>query len=353
MSVISLNDLIHYAITHKASDLHLTCGHPPILRINGDMFPLQVRLLTHEDLFSMLEKLLADDQMERLRTVMELDFSFSSEHGTRLRVNAFFTFNGPAMVLRLIPSELKTFEELGLPPQVAKLTQISQGLILVTGATGSGKSTSMAAMVDYINRRRACHIITIEDPIEYIFRSNRSVINQREVGEHTKSFSNALRSALREDPDVIMLGELRDKETITLALTAAETGHLVIATLHTNSAPKTVDRIIDVFSEGEKDIARAMLSVSLKAVLTQTLLRRADGSGRVAALELLLNTSAVANLIRDNKIPQITSIMQMNVKNGMITMKDSIDALVKKEIIGPDQANKTLKHISGMEADDF
>jgi twitching motility protein PilT len=353
MSVIQLNDLIRYAIKHKASDLHLTCGHPPILRIHGEIFPLQMRLLTEEDMFSMLDGLLSPERMERLREHKELDFSFSAEQGTRMRANAFFTFSGPAMVLRLIPSELKTFEELGMPQSISRLTRFSQGLILVTGATGSGKSTTMAAMVDHINRHRSCHIITIEDPIEYIFRSNRSVINQREVGEHTKSFSNALRSALREDPDVIMLGELRDKETITLALTAAETGHLVIATLHTNSAPKTVDRIIDVFSEGEKNIARSMLSVSLKAVVTQTLLRRIDGTGRVAALEMLLNTAAVANLIRDNKIPQISSIMQMNVKNGMITMQDSIDYLLKKQVISPESANSVLKQALGSEADDF
>lgn len=353
MSVVKIADLIRYAIRHKASDMHLTCGHPPVLRINGDIFPLQMRELHKEDLDGVLDDLLAPDQLARFREHMELDFSFSAEDGNRLRANAFFTVNGPAMVLRVIPGSLRTFDELGLPASVRKLTKFSQGLILVTGATGSGKSTTMAAMIEHINTTEKCHIITIEDPVEYVFRSNRCIINQREVGEHTKSFANALRSALREDPDVIMLGELRDRETVSLALTAAETGHLVIATLHTNSAPKTISRVIDVFPEGEKEIARAMLSVSLKAVLTQTLLRKTDGTGRIAAVELLLNTSAVANLIRDNKVPQIASLMQVNSKNGMITMKDSVESLLKRQIISPDSANMALNNVSGAEADDF
>lgn len=350
---MNIQSLIKYAVKHGASDMHLTCSHPPILRINGEIFPLQMRTITADDMWHMLGELMEDAQMERFRKNKELDFSFSTDFNVRMRANAFVTLNGPALVLRVISNALKTFDELGLPQSLKKLTQFSQGLILVTGATGSGKSTSMAAMIDHINRNRNCHIITIEDPIEYVFRSNRCIINQREVGEHTHSFANALRGALREDPDVIMLGELRDIETVSLALTAAETGHLVIATLHTNSAPKTIDRVIDVFPEGEKNIARSMLSVSLKAVVTQTLIKRLDGSGRVAAIELLLNTSAVANLIRDNKIPQIASLMQVNTKNGMLTMQDSVKALLAKEIISNQAANHVLQNVNGTETEDF
>jgi twitching motility protein PilT len=282
----------------------------------------------------------------------EIDFAISFGKDLRFRVNAFNTLNGSAAVLRSIPNRIITLEELGAPEILKKLCNLHKGLLLITGPTGSGKSTTLAAMINHINTNDAKHIITIEDPVEFIHASKKSLINQREVGKNTRSFSKALRSALREDPDVILVGELRDIETIQLALTAAETGHLVMGTLHTNSAPKTIDRIIDVFPAGDKEMVRAMLSISLEAVVTQTLLKNRDG-GRVAAHEIMLGTPAVRNLIREARISQLYSLIQMGGKIGMSTMKDSIYGLLNQNIISEETARSALSTSTSDDSDNI
>ena len=283
---------------------------------------------------------------------METDFAISFGDQMRFRVNAFNTLNGPAAVLRTIPNKIQGLETVGAPDILKKLCGLHKGLILVTGPTGSGKSTTLAAMIDYINNNSPKHIITIEDPVEFIHVSKKSLINQREVGKNTKSFAKALRSALREDPDVVLVGELRDMETIQLALTAAETGHLVMGTLHTNSAPKTIDRIIDVFPAGDKEMIRAMLSISLEAVITQTLLKRRD-AGRVAAHEIMLGTPAMRNLIREGRIAQLYSMIQTGSKMGMVTMKDSVYKLLSEGIISEEVARAALASSTSDENEDL
>jgi twitching motility protein PilT len=278
---------------------------------------------------------------------MELDFSFSFQNDARFRVNAFMNSFGPAAALRLVPRGVKSLDDLGVPPIVRQLSELDKGLVLVTGPTGSGKSTTLAAMLDHINSRYARHIITIEDPVEFVHASKRGLVNHREVGRDTKSFARALKSALREDPDVILVGELRDHESISLALTAAETGHLVLATLHTSSAAKTIDRIVDVFPAGDKEMVRTMLAGSLQAVIAQVLLRRCDVVGRIAAFEILTGTPAVRNLIRENQIPQIFSMMQMGQRFGMQTMTDSIESLVKRGIVTESEGWRGLMAASG------
>jgi len=348
---MEITELLVFCQKNNASDLHLSTGNPPILRVNGEMMPLKQAVLSGDDVKQMIYSILTAEQRTVYERDLEVDFAISFGENMRFRVNAFNTLAGPAAVLRTIPTKIISLEELGTPEVLKKLTELRKGLILVTGPTGSGKSTTLAAMIDYINQHTAKHIITIEDPVEFLHRSKRSLINQREVGSSTKSFSKALRSALREDPDIILVGEMRDLETIQLAMTAAETGHLVMGTLHTNSAPKTIDRIIDVFPANEKEMIRAMLSVSLEAVITQALVKKADGSGRVAIYEILLGTPAVRNLVREGKIPQIYSMMQMGTKHGMQTMRDSAYALMNNGVITQDSAKALLMSSVGEEED--
>ena len=326
---MEITDLLISTLRNNASDLHLSSGNPPIMRVDGDMMPVNAPPVEGDTVKQMLYSIMTDQQRSEYEREYEVDFSVSFGEDMRFRVNAFNTIDGPGAVFRAIPTQVLSLEQLGAPEVLKRLCALHKGLILVTGPTGSGKSTTLAAMVDYINRTYTHHILTIEDPVEFVHQSRKSLINQREVGASTKSFAKALRSALREDPNVILVGELRDLETIHLALTAAETGHLVLGTLHTNSAPKTVDRIIDVFPSEDKSMVRAMLSVSLEAVIAQTLMKK-EGGGRVAAHEILLGTPAVRNLIREGKIPQISSMMKMGQKQGMVLMRDSLYALVNE-----------------------
>ena len=338
---MEITDLLVFTQKNKASDLHLSTGNPPILRIHGDMFPYKGDVMSADEVKRMLYSIMTEQQRADYEKDFEIDFAISFGDSMRFRVNAFNTLNGPAAVLRLIPNRIQSLEELGAPDLFKRLCLLPKGLILVTGPTGSGKSTTLAAMVDFINATEAKHIITIEDPVEFVHTSKKSLINQREVGKNTKSFAKALRSALREDPDVILVGEMRDIETIQLALTAAETGHLVMGTLHTNSAPKTIDRIIDAFPAGDKEMVRAMLSMSLEAVITQGLLKRKDG-GRIAVHEIMLGTGAVRNLIRAGKVPQLYSLIQISAKIGMCTMRDSIYSLLEQGIITEQTARNVL-----------
>jgi twitching motility protein PilT len=338
---MEITDLLISTMRNGASDLHLSAGNPPIMRVDGDMLPVNAPPLGGDTVKQMLYSIMTDQQRSEYEREYELDFSVSFGEEMRFRVNSFNTIDGPAAVFRAIPTHVKTLEQLNAPEILKKLCTLHKGLILVTGPTGSGKSTTLAAMVDYINGRNTHHILTIEDPVEFIHKSRKSLINQREVGSSTKSFARALRSALREDPNIILVGELRDLETIHLALTAAETGHLVFGTLHTNSAPKTIDRIIDVFPSEDKAMVRAMLSVSLEAIIAQCLLKK-EGGGRVAAHEILLGTPAVRNLIREGKIPQIFSMMQMGQKLGMITMKDSLYRLMNEGKISQETVRSLL-----------
>ncbi len=349
---MDITDLLIFTQKNKASDLHISSGNPPILRIHGEMIPYKGSSLSADDIKKMLYSIMTEQQRTEYERELELDFAISFGDNMRFRVNAFNTLLGAAAVLRTIPTEVQNLEKLGAPEILKKLCALHKGLILVTGPTGSGKSTTLAAMIDYINRNDGKHIITIEDPVEFVHTSRKSLINQREVGKSTKSFARALRSALREDPDVILVGELRDMETIQLALTAAETGHLVMGTVHTNSAPKTIDRIIDVFPAADKEMVRAMLSISLEAVITQTLLKRRDG-GRVAAHEIMLGTPAVRNLIREARISQLYSSIQMGGKIGMTTMKDSIFSLLNENIIDEETARSALSTSTSDESEDI
>lgn len=337
---MELTELLKTTVKNGASDLHLSTNNPAILRVDGDMLPLQGGILSAEMVREMLYSVMTEEQRAVYEREMDVDFSITLGE-MRFRVNAFNTLAGPAAVMRNVPTRIATLHELGAPELLKKLAMLKSGLILVTGPTGSGKSTTLAAMVDYINRNSKKHILTIEDPVEFLHVSNQSLVNHREVGETTKSFEAALRSALREDPDVIMVGEMRDLETIQLAITAAETGHLVMGTLHTSSAPKTIDRIIDVFPADSKSMIRSMLSVSIEAIITQQLVKRRSG-GRVAAHEILLGTTAVRNLIREGKVPQIYSMMQVSTKVGMQTMKDCIYSLMNNNIISEEEARAAI-----------
>lgn len=339
---MEITDLLFASQKNGASDLHLSVGNPPILRVNGDMLPLKANPLTADEVRGMVYSVMTEQQRVDYERDLETDFALSFSDKMRFRVNVFNTLGGPAAVLRTIPTKILSLDDLKAPDVLARITELHKGLILVTGPTGSGKSTTLAAMVNHINMNHSKHILTIEDPVEFVHKSQKSLVNQREVGSSTKSFAKALRSALREDPDVILVGELRDLETIQLAMTAAETGHLVMGTLHTNSAPKTIDRIIDVFPASDKEMVRAMLSVSLEAVVTQALVKRADGQGRVAVHEILLGSSAIRNLIRENKIPQIQSMMQIGSKIGMRTMKDAAYGLLNEGIITAETAKNLL-----------
>jgi twitching motility protein PilT len=338
---LDITQLLAFTMQNEASDLHLSPNNAPIIRVHGNLKRIKGEALKSDDIRTMVYSVMTEDQRADFEREMELDFAISFGEKSRFRVNAFTTRTGAAAVFRTIPSLIPTMEELELPPIMKRFAELEKGLVLVTGPTGSGKSTTLASMVDYINASSAEHIVTIEDPVEFFHTSKKSLVNHREIGRDTKSFKAALRSALREDPDVILVGEMRDYETISLALTAAETGHLVFGTLHSNSATKTIDRIIDVFPTGDKEMVRAMLASSIQGVIAQTLLRR-KGGGRVACHEILVGTNAVRNLIRENQISQMYSMIQTGSRYGMITMEDSVAALLEQDVIDKDEARKAL-----------
>ena len=329
---MDITQLLTFGVEHGASDCHLSAGEPPILRVDGDLKRVDHPVLSKEDVHTMVYDMMNDAQRRAFEEHRECDFSFEIGDFARFRVNVFVQRRGLAAVFRTIPSKILTIEHLGLPFLLKRLCEKEKGLILVTGPTGSGKSTTLAAMLDHINNTFEGHILTIEDPIEFVHQSKKSLVNQRELGSHTHSFANALRSALREDPDIILVGEMRDLETIQLALTAAETGHLVFGTLHTSGAPKTVDRIIDVFPPAQQSQVRSQFAESIEAVITQTLLKR-RGGGRVAALEIMTGTTAVRNLIREAKIHQLPGIMQASKKDSMQTMDMALVDLVSKGLV--------------------
>ena len=329
---MDITELLAFTVKRQASDLHLSCGLAPMLRIDGEMVRVNSPPLAAEQLECLLESLMNEAQRRHYSQHKEVDFSCSLADRARFRANVFQTRRGVAAAFRHIPGHIRSLQELGSPPLLAELLQQPNGLVLVTGPTGSGKSTTLAAMVEHLNATRPLHILTIEDPVEYVYESKKSLINQRELQRDTLSFTDALRSALREDPDVILVGEMRDLETIRLALTAAETGHLVLATLHTNSAAKTINRIIDVFPAEEQALIRSMLSESLRAVVSQTLVKQANG-GRVAAYEVMVATAAIRNLIREGKIAQIYSAIQTGSGQGMQTLDQHLKQLQRQGVI--------------------
>ncbi|WP_298608067.1 type IV pilus twitching motility protein PilT [uncultured Thiothrix sp.] len=336
---MDITQLLAFGVKNNASDLHLSAGLPPMIRVDGEMRRISLPVLEHKQVHSMVYDIMNDNQRKAYEEFWECDFSFEIPGIARFRVNAFNQGRGAGAVFRTIPSKVLTLEQLNAPTSFKKIADNPRGLVLVTGPTGSGKSTTLAAMIDYKNDSEYGHILTIEDPIEFVHQSKKSLVNQREVHRDTRNFEAALRSALREDPDTILVGEMRDLETIRLALTAAETGHLVFGTLHTTSAPKTIDRIVDVFPAAEKEMVRSMLSESLQAVISQTLLRKRNG-GRVAAHEILIGTRAIRNLIRENKIAQMRSAMQTGQGDGMQTLDQSLQALVMKGIIDKETARR-------------
>ncbi|GAB6932277.1 type IV pilus twitching motility protein PilT [Calditerricola satsumensis] len=338
----SIRDLLILAHRRGASDLHVSVGIPPVLRITGELCPLDEPPLKPEETESMAQELLNDEQARRFAERGELDFSYGIPGVSRFRVNVFRQRGCVAIAARTIPHGVPSLDELGLPPIARALAERPQGLFLVTGPTGSGKSTTLAAMVDYINTNFRRHIVTLEDPIEYLHAHKRSIVNQREVGQDTRTFLDGLRAALRQDPDVILIGEMRDLETIATALRAAETGHLVLATLHTVDAAQTVDRIIDVFPPAQQQQVRGQLANVLIGVFAQRLLPRADGRGRVAAVEVLVNTPAVANLIRQGKVHQIPSVMQTGGAMGMQTMEQAVRRLLEQRVINDEAARRVL-----------
>ncbi|MDR0529596.1 MAG: type IV pilus twitching motility protein PilT [Zoogloeaceae bacterium] len=335
---MDITELLAFSVKNNASDLHLSAGLPPMIRVHGDVRKINLPPLEHKDVHSMTYDIMNDAQRKAYEETLECDFSFEIPNLARFRVNTFFQNRGAGAVFRTIPSKVLTLEQLECPAIFKDIAEYPRGIVLVTGPTGSGKSTTLAAMVNHINETAFAHILTVEDPIEFVHESKKCLINQREVGPHTLSFSNALRSALREDPDVILVGEMRDLETIRLAMTAAETGHLVFGTLHTSSAAKTIDRIIDVFPAAEKDMMRAMLSESMRAVISQTLLKTKDGNGRVAAHEIMIGTPAIRNLIRENKVAQMYSAIQTGQTRGMQTLDQCLLDLVRRNVISAQEA---------------
>ena len=334
---MDITELLEFSVKHNASDLHLSAGMPPLIRVDGDVRKLQVPPLEHKEVHSLIYDIMNDKQRRDYEEDLECDFSFEVPGLARFRVNAFVQARGASAVFRTIPSKVLSLEELGCPDIFKTISEKPRGLVLVTGPTGSGKSTTLAAMIDYVNEHRYDHILTIEDPIEFVHENKKCLVNQREVHRDTHSFNNALRSALREDPDIILVGEMRDLETIRLALTAAETGHLVFGTLHTTSAPKTIDRVVDVFPAEEKTMVRSMLSESLQAVISQTLLKKVGG-GRVAAHEIMVGTPAIRNLIREDKVAQMYSVIQTGAALGMQTLDQSLQSLLQRGLVNRDDA---------------
>ena len=341
---MNIHQLLAFGVKNKASDLHLSAGLPPMIRVHGQMCRINTEPLSHPQVVALLADIMNDSQQRHYQQALECDFSIEVPGLSRFRVNAFHQSRGAAAVLRTIASRVLSLQELGAPAILGELALRPRGLVLVTGPTGSGKSTTLAAMVHHLNETEAGHILTVEDPIEFVHESRKCLVNQREVGAMTHSFAAALRSALREDPDAILVGEMRDLETIRLALTAAETGHLVLGTLHTASAAKTIDRIIDVFPADEKGMVRAMLAESLQAVIAQTLCRQADGTGRVAAHEIMLTTSAIRNLIRENKVAQMYSAIQTGGAIGMQTLDQALSDWVNRRVITPAEARSKARH---------
>jgi twitching motility protein PilT len=335
---VDISDLLAFSVKNKASDLHLSAGLPPMIRVHGDIRKINLPSMDHSEVHDMVYDIMNDGQRKVYEETLECDFSFEIPNLARFRVNAFNQNRGSGAVFRTIPSKILSMEQLGCPPIFKEIAQNPRGIVLVTGPTGSGKSTTLAAMVDYVNENEFGHILTVEDPIEFVHTSKKCLINQREVGPHTLSFANALRSALREDPDVILVGEMRDLETIRLALSAAETGHLVFGTLHTSSAAKTIDRVVDVFPAAEKEMVRSMLSESLRAVISQTLCKTKDEQGRVAAHEIMIGTPAIRNLIRENKIAQMYSAIQTGQNVGMQTLDQNLMDLVRRNVISNAEA---------------
>jgi twitching motility protein PilT len=334
---VDIAQLLAFAVKNNASDLHLSAGMPPMIRVDGDMKRINMPLLSHKDVHSMVYDIMNDKQRKSFEEFFETDFSFEIPKLARFRVNAFNQNRGAGAVFRNIPSVILSLDDLQAPKIFRDLCMLPRGLVLVTGPTGSGKSTTLAAMINHCNDNRPDHVLTIEDPIEFVHESRRSLINQREVHRDTLGFAEALRSALREDPDIILVGEMRDLETIRLALTAAETGHLVFGTLHTSSAAKTIDRIVDVFPAAEKEMVRSMLSESLRAVVSQSLLKRIGG-GRVAAHEIMIGTPAIRNLIREGKIAQMFSAIQTGGAVGMQTLDQCLQDLLTKGVITKEEA---------------
>ena len=339
---MDITELLAFSAKQGASDLHLSAGLPPMIRVDGDVRRINLPAMEHKEVHSLIYDIMNDKQRKDFEEFLETDFSFEVPGVARFRVNAFNQNRGAGAVFRTIPSKVLTMEDLGMSQVFRDIAEVPRGLVLVTGPTGSGKSTTLAAMIDYINDNRYDHILTIEDPIEFVHESKKCLMNQREVHRDTLGFSEALRSALREDPDIILVGELRDLETIRLALTAAETGHLVFGTLHTTSAAKTIDRVVDVFPAEEKSMVRSMLSESLQAVISQTLLKKSNG-GRVAAHEIMIGTPAIRNLIREDKVAQMYSAIQTGANIGMQTLDQCLQNLLRKGHITRDTAREKAK----------
>jgi twitching motility protein PilT len=339
-------DLLIQTKERSASDLHLSAGSRPMMRIHGELTPIDAQVLTRDGVHRMIYELLNDDQRRLFEEARDLDFAIELGEVARFRVNVFNQRNGEGAVFRVIPTQIRTFQELNFPEIVQTLALRENGLVLVTGPTGSGKSTSLAAMIDLINSARKKHVITLEDPIEFVHKSKNSLVNQREIGPHTKSFSSALRAALREDPDVILVGEMRDLETISLALTAAETGHLVFATLHTKSAPKTIDRIIDAFPPAQQQQVRVQLAEALQGVISQLLLPTKDKKGRVAALEIMVATVAIRNLIRESKTHQMPSAIQTGTALGMQSLEQALKSFIMQGRVDKAYAESILQSTS-------
>ena len=340
---MDITELLAFSAKNGASDLHLSAGLPPMIRVDGDVRRINLPAMEHKEVHALVYDIMNDKQRKDYEEFLETDFSFDVPGVARFRVNAFNQNRGAGAVFRTIPSKVLTMEDLGMGKVFQKISDFPRGIVLVTGPTGSGKSTTLAAMMDYINESRYEHILTIEDPIEFVHESKKCLVNQREVHRDTLGFAEALRSALREDPDIILVGELRDLETIRLALTAAETGHLVFGTLHTTSAAKTIDRVVDVFPAEEKSMVRSMLSESLQAVISQTLMKK-NGGGRIAAHEIMIGTPAIRNLIREDKVAQMYSAIQTGGALGMQTLDQCLQGLVKKGLVARQAAQEKAKN---------